>query len=158
MPLGNEFVWNRGQSNRFFKFLNKVRLLRLFRLALQTDPLSLFLRLLQQSLIFLYAAQKIFAALGVVDVLNAHIDPLSKDFASYAFVYYYTNGVLSHIEYAPGFAMICLIGQTLLYSTMSLNVNDVADLENPHVCGQRNNSMLSEGTGKHVPCAATIAL
>merc|ERR1719422_3067284 len=68
------------------------------------------------------------------------------------------NGMLGHIEDAPGLSMIVLERHALLDGTISLNVNDVSPLVHFHIRGQMSHSLLFELTGEHVARSAPISL
>ncbi|KNC27024.1 hypothetical protein FF38_02354 [Lucilia cuprina] len=56
------------------------------------------------------------------------------------------------------FAVVGLVGHTLLDGTMTLDVNNISNFEDTHVGGQGDDTMLAEGAREHVSGAATITL
>uniref|UniRef100_A0A1L8E9S8 Uncharacterized protein n=1 Tax=Haematobia irritans TaxID=7368 RepID=A0A1L8E9S8_HAEIR len=63
-----------------------------------------------------------------------------------------------NIEDTASFAMIGLVRHTLLNSTVTFDVHNIAVLEDTHVGGQWDDTMLAEGAREHVSGAATITL
>merc|ERR1712072_957998 len=89
---------------------------------------SLGLGLLFDNLVILDAGQELITALGVLDMLNAEVDALLNNTVTNTLVYSDTNGVGSDIVDNTSLAMVELVGHALLYSTVALNIDDVADL------------------------------
>ena len=63
------------------------------------------------------------------------------------FVYSDANGMLGNTVGSPSFGMVTFVGHSFLNNAHSLDVRNISFLVDSHVCGQRSNSMFSEGLG-----------
>ena len=62
-------------------------------------------------------------------------------------IYYNGNSIRGDIVDSSRFAVVTFVGHSFLNSAHSLDVCNISFLVDSHVCGQRNNSMFSEGLG-----------
>lgn len=127
-------------------------------MSLQLNANVLLLPFLPEPLIFLDTLKEVISALGMAQVLDAHVDPLGDDASAHSLVHDHTQSVRRHVEYTASLAVIDLVRHTLLHGAVSLDVHDVADLVRLHVCGQRNGAMLAELAGEQVPRTTSITL
>ena len=90
------------------------------------------------------------SALRVLNMFDTHINSLGKYLALNLFVYNDANSMLGNTVDSPSFAMVTFVGHSFLNSTHSLDIYNITLLVDSHVCGQRNNSMLSKRPREHV--------
>ena len=125
---------------------------------LQLNPSPFLSGFLLFLIIFLHTFQEAISALRVLNMLDTHINSLGKNLALNLFVYNDANGMLGNIVDSPSFAMVTFVGHSFLNSTHSLDIYNITLPVDSHVCGQRNNSMFSEGPGEHVAGALPLSL
>jgi len=104
------------------------------RLSLQLNAnVRLLLRLLPEPLVLLDALKEVIPALGMAQVLDAHVDSLGDDASSHPLVHDHSQGMRRHVKHTAGLAVIDLVRHTLLYGAVSLDVHDIANLVRLHI-------------------------
>lgn len=92
-------------------------------LLLTADPLEVE--------VGLHAGDEVLSALGVLDVLNADVDPLGQDVSANALVHDDSQGVLCHVEHTASLSVVGLEGHALLYGTITLETNNNQNISQP---------------------------
>lgn len=70
--------------------------------------------------VLLDAGEEILTALGVLDVLDAHVDPLGEDVSAYSLIDDDAQSVRGHVEYAASLSVVYFERHTLLYCSVTL--------------------------------------
>lgn len=125
-------------------------------MSLELNVNLLLLRLLPEPLVLFDALKEVVPALGVTQVLDTHVDPLGDNASTHPLVHDHSQGMCRHVEHTAGLAVIDFVRHTLLHSTISLDVHDIADLIRLHVRRQGDGSMLAELAREQVPRATSI--
>ena len=115
------------------------------------------LGLLLLDLVGLDPVQEIGPALGVSHVLDPDGDPLGQDPALDALVDDDADGVLGHVEDAPGLSVVGLVGHSFLEGSVALHVHDVSGLVHLEVGGQMLHDLGLVGATEHVAGSATVS-
>ena len=90
-------------------------------------------------IIFLHTFQETISALGVLNLLDTHINSLGQNLAFNLFVYSHANIMLGNVD-SPSFAMVTFLEHSFLNITHSLDVYSITLLVDLHVCSQRSSS------------------
>ena len=101
-------------------------------------------------IIFLHTFQETISALGVLNMLDTHINSPDQNLAFNLFVYSDANSMLGNVA-SPSFAMITFLEHSFLNITHSLDVYNITLLVDLHGYGQRNSSMFSLKSMQRVP-------
>lgn len=119
-------------------------------LALELDPLTLLtgLDLLGSSL--LDALDEVEPALGVTNVLDADAKTLLNVAVTNDFVYNHTQSRLGDVEYNTGLAVVVLVRETLLDSTVANDVHNITDTVVRQVDRSGKNTVVLEATTEAV--------
>lgn len=126
------------------------------RLSLQGNLGTVLLGLSLQSSVLLDSVQELLTTLRVLDVLNSQVDLLLDISVANNLVDKNTDGGLGDVVNDTSLTVVVLVGHTLLDRTVSLDVNDVTNLVDSQVSGQRNCSVLLEVTLEHVTSTRSV--
>ena len=126
-------------------------------LSLGVDLLSLLLGFSLQSVVFLYSGLESLVALTLTNMLDSDVNSLGDDNTSDLFVDNDANSMLSNIENSAGSSVIVLEGHTLVYATVSNDVDEVSLSVSGHYSGERDGSVSSESLLEEVSSLSSIS-
>lgn len=126
-------------------------------LSLELNVLTLSLGLTLQSGILLDSVQEFLTALRVLDVLNTEVNTLFEVSVTDNLVDDDTNRRLGNVIDNTSSTLVPLVRHTLLDSTVTLDIDDVADLVSLHVSGQWNDTILLEVPLEHVTSTRSVS-
>lgn len=126
-------------------------------LSLELNVLTLGLGLTLQSSVLLDSVQEFLTALRVLDVLNTEVDTLLEVSVTNNLVDDDTNRGLGNVIDDTSSTLVPLVWHTLLDSTVTLDIDNVADLIGLHVGGQWNDTILSEVPLEHVTSTRSVS-
>ena len=110
------------------------------------------------SIVLLDTFEEFSSALGRNDVVDLDVNSLLDDAVSDLLVDFDTDSSLGDIENNTSAAMETLEGHTLVDSTVGLDINVVTILIATHISGERNDTMFTEVSLKHVTSTSTITV
>ena len=94
---------------------------------------------------------------GLLDVLDAHVDALVKDTTLEHLVDEDTHGGLSDVPHTAGTAVVVPVGHTLVDGAVDLDVHEVTQLVGGQVSLHGGKAMVAKPLGEHVARVATHA-
>ncbi len=100
------------------------------------------------NLVALKSIKEISTALGVADVFDSDVHPLLDDTTVHLLVDLDSNSVGGNVVDNTSTTMVILVRHTGLDGSVGLDVDVVTELEEPHVVGHVEDSLLSEGTSE----------
>jgi hypothetical protein len=106
--------------------------------------------------LLLHLLQEVVSAFWVLAVFNPHIDPSGQNFALNLLFYNSANCILGDIVDSSEFAVVALMGHTLLNGAHSLDVYNITLPVDSHVCGQRNNTMVPKRPREYTRCLSSF--
>ena len=110
------------------------------------------------SIVLLDTFEEFSSALGRNDVVDLDVYSLLDDAVSDLLIDFDTDSSLGDIENNTSAAMETLEGHTLVDSTVGLDINVVTILIATHISGERNDTMFTEVSLKHVTSTSTITV
>lgn len=119
--------------------------------------LSLSLSLSLETGVLLDSGDELLSALGVLDVLNSQVDSLLKVSVSNNLVDDDTNRGLGHVVHDTSLSLVVLVGHTLLDSSISLDVDNVAHSVGLEVSRERDGSVTTEVPREGVTGARSVS-
>lgn len=156
--LDVSLVWDWGDGLRDVRReAESVSFSWLSWLSLELNVLTLSLGLTLQSGVLLDSVQEFLTALGVLDVLNTEVDTLLEVSVTNNLVDDDTNRGLGDVVDDTSSTLVPLVWHTLLDSTVTLDIDNVADLVGLHVSGQWNDTILLEVPLEHVTSTRSVS-
>ena len=158
-PLDEGFVrnWGQGLWNVTFGG-NDGGASWLSWLSLQLNGLTLSLGFSLQSSVGLDSVQEFLTTSRVLDVLDSQVNSLLDVSVADDLVDDNTNGRLGNVVDNTSLTVVVLVWHTLLDGTVGLDVNDVTDLVDLQVGGQRKSTMLLEVTQEGVTSTGSVTV
>lgn len=164
MPLGHScldqsVVWlGRERHGLVLRHLNRVRLARLGRLALEVNVLALLLGSMLSSSVRLDTVDKVVTALGVTYVVNTDAHTLLNLTVAHRLVHNDTDSAGEHTVNNTRTALVVLVVHTFLLARVSHNVHNITSMVRTKETAQLNLSVLAELLGKHVPSTRPVTI
>jgi len=99
---------------------------------------------LLDQLVALHSVQELLSAATVLHVLDAHVDSLGDNATTHKLVQLNTDGTLGNVPDSTSLAMVELVGHALLLTTITMDIDNLADMVSleVHLCVAR--SVLAE--------------
>lgn len=97
------------------------------------------------------AGNELITAVGLLDVLNPHVDPLPQVLSSHSLQHLHSDGSGGHIPHLAGLSVVDSVGHTTVHGGVGLDVNNVSEVVVHQVGGEVGVTMLAETLGKLVP-------
>lgn len=123
---------------------------RLHREALDLNARGASASGLLDLLVLADAVEEVIAAGRLLHVLDAHMDLLADDAVAVELVHLDTDGARGDVPDDTGLTMVELVREALLHRSVTLDVDEVADLVHVQVGRERDVSVLAEVAGKQV--------
>ncbi len=138
--------------------LDQLSRTRLNGLTLDSNRLLLELAGLSLNLLVGHnALQKVFAGVGLLDMLDAHRDALGQNAVTNGLVDNDAEGALGHVEDASGAAVVELVGHALVDGRVGSNVDQIAHLVVHQIGAGSRHAVLAKVASKQLARARSVS-